>query len=100
MRSRFFFLTASLITVLLAVSCAPTTPAETVVLPATAAPVDSASATEAIVPTSEATPVELTEAPVVEVVATSRGVDLHATDPSTVSLASGQLQFVEFFRYT
>jgi hypothetical protein len=33
-------------------------------------------------------------------VATSRGPDLHATDPSTVSLASGQLHFVEFFRFT
>jgi len=32
--------------------------------------------------------------------ATSRGPDLHATDPSTVSLASGQMQFVEFFRFT
>lgn len=33
-------------------------------------------------------------------VATSRGPDLHATDPGMVSLASGQLQFVEFFRFT
>ena len=33
-------------------------------------------------------------------VATSRGPDLHATDPTTVSLASGGLQFVEFFRFT
>ena len=33
-------------------------------------------------------------------VATSRGPDLHATDPTTVSLASGQYQFVEFFRFT
>ena len=33
-------------------------------------------------------------------VATSRGPDLHATDPTTVSLASGQIQFVEFFRFT
>lgn len=32
--------------------------------------------------------------------ATSRGPDLHATDPTTVSLASGGLQFVEFFRFT
>lgn len=32
--------------------------------------------------------------------ATSRGPDLHATDPSTVNLASGGLQFVEFFRFT
>jgi len=33
-------------------------------------------------------------------VATSRGPDLHATDPTTVSLASGGLHFVEFFRFT
>ena len=33
-------------------------------------------------------------------VATSRGPDLHATDPSAVSLASGGLQLVEFFRFT
>ena len=32
--------------------------------------------------------------------ATSRGPELHATDPSTVSLASGGLQLVEFFRFT
>jgi hypothetical protein len=35
-----------------------------------------------------------------QVVATSRGPDLEATDPSTVSLASGDLQLVEFFRFT
>jgi hypothetical protein len=28
------------------------------------------------------------------------GDALHATDPSTVNLASGGLQFVEFFRFT
>ena len=33
-------------------------------------------------------------------VATSRGPDLEATDPTTVNLASGQVQFVEFFRFT
>jgi hypothetical protein len=36
----------------------------------------------------------------VQAVATSRGPDLEATDPSTVSLASGQLHLVEFFRFT
>lgn len=43
-----------------------------------------------------------TEAPaeLPQVVATSRGPDLEATDPSTVSLASGDLQLVEFFRFT
>ena len=33
-------------------------------------------------------------------VATSRGPELEATDPTTVNLASGQIQFVEFFRFT
>jgi hypothetical protein len=33
-------------------------------------------------------------------VPTSRGPELHATDPLTVNLASGQLQLVEFFRFT
>lgn len=33
-------------------------------------------------------------------IATSRGPGLEATDPRTVNLASGQLQFVEFFRFT
>ena len=33
-------------------------------------------------------------------IATSRGDALEATDPSTVSLASGELHFVEFFRFT
>ena len=32
-------------------------------------------------------------------VATSRGPELHATDPTTVSLDSGGLQFVEFFEF-
>jgi len=33
-------------------------------------------------------------------IATSRGPNLEATDPSTVNLASGGLLFVEFFRFT
>ena len=42
----------------------------------------------------------LTEEATALPVATSRGPDLHATDPTTVSLASGGLQFIEFFRFT
>jgi hypothetical protein len=33
-------------------------------------------------------------------VATSRGSDLEATDPALVTLASGGLQLIEFFRFT
>ena len=72
--------------------------------------------TESIAPDPTVTPVP-SEAPILESptqdpgvaqppaptplpVATSRGPDLHATDPSTVSLASGQYQLVEIFRFT
>ena len=57
-------------------------------------------------PTTEPALSEATEGPTEAVaatplpVATSRGPELEATDPTTVSLASGQVQFVEFFRFT
>ena len=38
--------------------------------------------------------------PTIAVVATSRGPNLEATDPTTVKLDSGGLQLVEFFRFT
>ena len=60
------------------------------------APVDLAPAdpaTGAAAPTEEVAAAPLP-------VATSRGDSLHATNPSEVSLASGGLQFVEFFRFT
>lgn len=93
---RFFPLTLSLFAVLVAVSCAPTA--------ATNAPTDAVviPATEALVNPSppEATASVPAEVPVVEAAATSRGPNLEATDPTTVNLASGQLQLVEFFRFT
>jgi hypothetical protein len=100
MKTRFS-LNLLLLTVLLA-ACAP---AETV--PPTNPPVATQPPT-AIIPTATvAAPVlePTTEpAPTEEAtalpIATSRGPDLHATDPTTVSLASGGLQFVEFFRFT
>ncbi len=57
--------------------------------PASSQPVGEASPTEA-----SADPA----APVQDVKPTPRP-DLHASDPSTVSLASGQLQLVEFFAF-
>lgn len=95
-RWRASALTLSLVAVLMAVSCAPAASTE----PATPVPVDQVSATATAVPATEAAADPATEAPAVQAVATSRGPDLHATDPSTVSLASGQLQLVEFFRFT
>jgi hypothetical protein len=46
---------------------------------------------------NSATPAPIATA---QAVATSRGPNLEATDPTTVSLASGGVQFVEFFRFT
>ena len=71
MKPRFFFPALGLVAVLLTASCAP---AATAPVPAQAVEVQAA--------------------------ATSRGPNLEATDPATVSLASGQLQLVEFFRFT
>ena len=61
------------------------------------APVDSAPADPAT-DVGAASTEEVAVAPLP--VATSRGDGLHATDPSPVNLASGGLQFVEFFRFT
>jgi len=104
MKHRLFFWTlrrcsvqaVGLVTVILASACAP------------AAPIP-ASSVAFITPTqtleTAAQPQSATEAPALagstpQAVATSRGPNLEATDPSTVALASGGLQLVEFFRFT
>jgi hypothetical protein len=91
MNLRLFFWMFSLIAILGLSSCAPA------VANSPAAPVNSlipASATPAT------TAPVLTQPVQVQAVATSRGPNLEATDPATVSLASGHLQLVEFFRFT
>ena len=98
MKTRLF-LTFSLLAVLLTSACASNaTATQPVVKPsatALGAPVDL-TATQVFIesPVPAIPPVD------VQPVATSRGPELHATDPTTVSLASGQMQFVEFFRFT
>lgn len=92
----------SLLAILLASACASNaTATQTVVEPSTTAlvavlpPIDlTATPGLAEVLSSATPPVDAQPA------ATSRGPELHATDPTTVSLASGQIQFVEFFRFT
>jgi len=93
MKLRIFFLTFSLAAVLLA-SCAPQA-TQPPVLPQ-AEPVQAATQT----PESATRPQVTADAPVVVAAATSRGPNLEATDPAMVNLASGQLQLVEFFRFT
>jgi len=105
-----FFLTLSLLAVFLLVSCAPAAvpapvepeapvqavPAENE--PPAPAPVEPTAAPPEVPPT-EALPMQAapTEAAPAFV---SRGPNLEATDPTTVSLESGDLQLVEFFRFT
>jgi PBP1b-binding outer membrane lipoprotein LpoB len=104
-------MTVSLLTVILLVSCAPAAAPAPVEPEAPAAQPAAPQVDEPAPPPAtpavaqpEPAPVEAmpTEAPaeVPQAVATSRGPDLEATDPATVSLASGDLHFVEFFRFT
>jgi hypothetical protein len=91
--------TLILVTVLLTSSCASATEASTAV-PGMETPSSTAVAT-----VSPSVPRATTEAAAeptqgIQPLATSRGPELHATDPSTVNLAAGQLQVVEFFRFT
>ena len=98
MRTRFFPIL--LVFVLFLAACAPAAsenpPSAAVTGPPSAA---LATATSAA-PASEAATQSSVSQPTALPAATSRGPDLHATDPATVSLASGGLQFVEFFRFT
>ncbi len=93
------FLPLLLVAVILA-ACSPTQATQPSVAPPS---VELPSATPAIIAEGSATqPPVANEAPTQAVlpIATSRGPELHATDPATVSLASGEYQFVEFFRFT
>ncbi len=94
MRPRFPIWSSGLVLALLAVACASAAPTESAPPVELTASVVPTSAAETAVPAAEAT------ASVVLPVATSRGPNLEATDPATVSLASGGLQLVEFFRFT
>ena len=94
-------LTLSLLLTLLA-ACAPQAAAPEVPA-ATQAPIDLPAVAATATPAQPAAlEPSATQATVAEAMpmATSRGPELHATDPSTVSLATGGLHFVEFFRFT
>lgn len=94
MKPRLFFLTLSMVAVLLATACASAGTSNQATLP----PVESIPATAA---PESTVPVPTPAASVdVQAVATSRGPNLEATDPTTVNLALGQPQLVEFFRFT
>ena len=94
--NRTTLLTLGLLAVLLLSACTPSasapppTPTMMAAEPATA-PVDEAPAAA---PAENEAPVE---APVA--IATSRGAQLVATDPSSVNLTSGEPQLIEFFAF-
>lgn len=99
MTPRPLFWTIGLVAILLTASCAPTPAAPTVdAVPQAFVPTEtSVPQPTAAVDSPTAAPTQPVE---VQAVATSRGPNLEATDPATVSLASGQLQLIEFFRFT
>src|SRR5215216_1373217 len=99
MMKKWFFLSLILIVALLA-GCAPGSspavpPAAATNLPTDALPTVTLAAT--LESRTQAAP---NKAATVVPLATSRGPNLEATDPTAVRLASGGLQLVEFFRFT
>jgi len=94
-----FFLSLSLFAILLASCARAAATTESPPPPAPPGVVGSSATSVTESPVLEAVPTEAL-APTPLPVATSRGPDLEATDPGTVSLASGELQLVEFFRFT
>jgi ABC-type Fe3+-hydroxamate transport system substrate-binding protein len=100
MKTRFF-LTCSLLAVLTSACASNATTTQPVVEPS-AIVLGGALSPVDLTATQVFTESLLSATPPVDAqpVATSRGPELHATDPTTVSLASGQIQFVEFFRFT
>jgi len=93
MKPHFIFLTCSLIAAALLASCAPAGTNPAVFQTGTSVVTGTVPATTSFTPEATAVATILAQA-------TSRGPNLEATDPSTVNLASGQLQLVEFFRFT
>lgn len=99
-------LTVVLLTVFLLAACAPVASPEPAPSEKPFQPHPEATETLAqpeSLPTESHPQAVQSEAPATEppqAIATSRGPNLEATDPSTVSLAAGDLQLVEFFRFT
>lgn len=103
MKPRFLFLTMGLVAALTVASCSAPAAPPTEASPQEAAPVPAAAPTNTSAPETTVIPADTvapTQAAEVQPIPTSRGPKLEATDPATVSLASGQLQLVEFFRFT
>ncbi|MBV6395614.1 MAG: hypothetical protein HFACDABA_01192 [Anaerolineales bacterium] len=98
MKPARLFLTFSLPVILWVSACAPAAPSPTPApTPASPTPIRAAPLPTDMAATSAA---DLAPTQAAPPIATSRGPELHASDPATVMLASGQLQLIEFFRFT
>ena len=104
LKLRLIFWTVGLVVLLTAFACAPavaTSPPqqEIPVLP----PVEVVAPTQTPIillqDPGQPTATEAEAVPEVQPIATSRGPELHATDPSQIVLASGQLQLIEAFNF-
>ena len=105
MKNRFHLWALCLVAVVVVFACAPAATVTTVPTEASVPEVPLPTATlqpTLVQPTiaSAETIAAPTQAVEDQPIATSRGPDLEATDPTTVALASGGLQLVEFFRFT
>jgi PBP1b-binding outer membrane lipoprotein LpoB len=104
MRKERFLLSLGLVAVFLASCSSAESPAgKPAVASATPIPVELTAAPIVDLTTTRVGADSLnstSSAPTMQAVATSRGPNLEAIDPTSVSLASGGVQFVEFFRFT
>lgn len=99
-------LTVGLLTVFWLAACAPAASPEPAQPQAPLQPLAQATETPAQsqpLPAQTQPPAIQNEVPLTEppqAIATSRGPNLEASDPGAFNLASGELQLVEFFRFT
>ena len=93
--------TLGLAAVLLAQACAPAVTPTPGMADATLAPLAAPTQTlKAVNQPQVPTVAAVATLQIPQAVPTPRGPNLEATDPTTVALASGGLQLVEFFRFT
>jgi hypothetical protein len=95
MNPRIHIPTLCLLAVIAVSACAPAPAASPAAPPAPPPAGEQPAITEAAASVATEAPTAIPQA-----AATSRGPDLEATDPTSVNLASGGLQLVEFFRFT
>ena len=104
--NRSKLLTLGLLGVFILSACTPNasapsptqTPAPEPAAPAPTAPVSAPSGASEVSEVASAAP-EIAEIEEPEIIPTSRGDELHATDPATVNIASGEPQLIEFFAF-